>query len=118
MNYEISEGGSFPIFYDHPSVHKLKSSGSIDWSASELQVNDEDALATKISIALPPNSALIFGGLHNDSYKSFDQKFINDRQFNLKFLQILSDGKSTDIIPSTFDTYFKKNREQIRFTVK
>ncbi len=117
VSYEIEEVGTFPIFYDRPSVHPLASTGSIEW-AGEVYVSDEDALNTKVRIALPPNCALIFGGLHNDKYKNYDQKFINDRKFNLKSIQILAQGKTLDIISSTFDTYFKKHQGQIRFTVK
>jgi hypothetical protein len=118
VNYEIEEGGSFPIFYDHPSVHKLNGHGEIDWNAPELEVNDEDALRTKISIALSPNSALIFGALHNDEYKYYDQKFINDRVFNLKRLQILSSTKDLQIVPSTFDDHFSKRKGKVRMVIK
>jgi hypothetical protein len=118
VSYELEQGGSFPVFYEDPSVRKLKSRGEIDWSASDLPVNDEDALPAKVRIALPPHSALIFGALHNDEYKHYDQKFINDRQFNLKHLQILSPNKDLEIIPSSFDTYFSKHKGQIRLVVK
>lgn len=117
VTYEIEQGGTFPIFSERPSVHQLAKTGAIDW-ASEMYVNDEDALRTKIRIALPPNSALIFGGLHNDKYKSYDQKFINNRTFNLISLQILASGKTLDVVPSTFDSYFKKHQGQIRLMVK
>jgi len=117
VSYEIKDDRTFPIFYDHPVVHGLTKSGCIDW-ASEMQVTDEDGLITKVRVAIPAHSALIFGALHNDKYASNDQKFINDRKFNLMHMQIMAYGKILDVIPSTFDRYFKKHQGQIYFTVK
>ncbi len=118
VNYEIMQSsGVFPIFTDHPSVYPVNSSGGIEWG-KDMAFADEDAMPNKISVALPPRSVLVFGSLHNDTYKKYDQQFINGRTFNLKQLQILSNSKILNIIPSSFDDHFKKHQGQIRLVVK
>ncbi|MDZ4663762.1 MAG: alpha amylase C-terminal domain-containing protein [Bacteroidota bacterium] len=118
VNYEITENsGVFSLFYPHPNMCVLNSSDEIEWG-KEMAFADEDSAANKVSVAIPPRSALVFGGLNNDKYKSYDQKFINGRNFNLKQLQLLFNNKIIDIIPANFDKHFKKHHGQIRFVIK
>ncbi|MBK6521874.1 MAG: alpha amylase C-terminal domain-containing protein [Sphingobacteriaceae bacterium] len=118
VKYEIAENsGTFSLFHAHPSMCILNSSDEIEWG-KEMAFADEDSASNKVSVAIPPRSVLVFGRLQNDKYKSYDQKFINGRTFNLKQLQILSNNKIIDVVPDTFDDHFKKHRGQIRFVSK
>lgn len=118
VKYEITENsGVFSLLHAHPSMCVINSSDEIEWG-KEIAFADTDSAANKVSVEIPPRSVLVFGRLQNDTYKSYDQKFINGRTFNLKQMQILSNFKVVDIIPSTFDDHFKKHRGQIRFVIK
>ena len=118
VQYELNNDvNGFPIFYDHPNVFPLNSSDKIEWGL-EIGVSDEDTLLHKVAIALPPRSALVFGSLYNSSYKSYDQQFINGRQFNLQKLQLLQGNKILEIVPSNFDKHFKKKQGNIFYKVE
>jgi hypothetical protein len=118
VKYEITENsGVFSLFHAHPSMCVLNSSNEVEWG-KEIAFADEDSAANKVSVAIPPRSVLVFGRLQNDTYKSYDQKFINGRTFNLKQLQIAQTNKILDILPASFDDHFKKHRGQIRFVIK
>lgn len=118
VKYEITENsGVFSLFHPHPSMCVLNSSNEVEWG-KEMAFADEDSAANKVSVAIPPRSVLVFGRLQNDTYKKYDQKFINGRTFNLKQVQILSNNKIVDVVPTTFDDHFKKQRGQIRFVIK
>jgi hypothetical protein len=118
--YELDPGnkGTFPIFTDRPSSHKLNSSGDIDWEEEADAINDSDNNLNTVSVSLQPHSALIFGTLLNDEYAHHDQQFINGRWFNLKKIQIRYNNAVLDIIPATFDQHFKKHRGKVCFVVE
>lgn len=118
VTYELKDDPKkLALFYDSPSIYKLNTHDNIDWTMGKYLIEDEDSEFNKVRMAIPPHSAMVFGGLHNDKYKSYDQTFINGRTFNLSNLQILFKDKSMEVIPSTFDKYFKKRRGQIHFIV-
>lgn len=119
VTYELEDKkeGVFPVFTEFPTAKMLNSSDDIYWE-KEANSIDENTNLNCVSVAVQPHSALIIGTLHNDSYKSYDQKFKNGRWFNLKILEIAYINKIIRIIPSTYDTYFKKKQGKIRFTVE
>lgn len=102
------------IFNTTPNAYALTTSKGIDWN-KQLEIIDTDTSKEVISIILPPNSSLIIGELSNDTYKNFDQQFINGRIFNLKEVIVKPDRI---IIPSTFDSFFIKKKGRIDYQVE
>lgn len=106
--------GSFPIFY-YPfhsygkiRQYKLKKNGQVNYeSASEVKADTLDKYS-HFTVHIQPHSAIEIGYLSNDTYKKYDQYFINDRKFNLEKLSISQ--KKVEIVPATFDNYFRKRR--------
>ena len=118
VQYKVKdEKKGFPIFGDQPIVYKLNSNNEIDWN-SKLSVTDLDSTLTGYKLKVPPKSALIFGELSNDKYSAYNQKFINDRHFNLEQMKIEHNGSTIFILPNTFDTYFKKMKGNILLELK
>lgn len=118
VQYMVSDTkNGFPIFTNHPSLYKLKSSGEIDWNA-KLNLLDLDTSLNYFKFKVPVNSALIFGELSNDHYTGYAQNFINDRHFNLNNLEIIQSDDTVFIKPNTFDSYFKKTKGYILFELK
>ncbi len=120
IEYSISSPGSgfgFGIFDTSPTIYKLNSSGSIDWN-DQLSFVDTDTASLGIRVILPPKSSVVIGYLSNDHYKKYDQQFINGRTFNLKKINLISNGKSTEIIPENFDSFFKKTSGNIEYRTK
>lgn len=118
IEYSISSPESgFGIFDTTPTIYKLNSSGSINWN-NQLFFVDSDTTSLGVSVLLPPKSSVAIGYLSNDHYEKYNQQFINGRTFNLKVINLNSNGKSTKVIPENFDSFFKKNSQGIEFTVK
>lgn len=118
VSYELNEAkSSFPIFESKPDLYQMNSLQEVDWNKQRIS-EDADTAVRKVSIQVPPNCALVFGRLQNDTYKRYDQYFINGRTFNLKNLKISVANKTTDILPETFDKYFKKHNGSITYSVR
>lgn len=118
IKYSISNPESgFGIFETTPTLYKLNSSGSVDWN-NQLSFVDTDTTSLGIRVILPPKSSVMIGYLSNDHYKKYDQQFINGRTFNLKKINLNSNGKSSEIIPENFDGFFKKRSGNIEYRAK
>ncbi len=120
VEYSISSPGTgfgFGIFETTPTIYKLTPTGSIDWN-DQLSIVDTDTTSLGVRIILPPKSSIVIGYLSNDHYEKYDQQFINGRTFNLKKINLNSNGKSTEIIPENFDSFFKKSSENIEYKAK
>ncbi|MES2138358.1 MAG: hypothetical protein V4511_01525 [Bacteroidota bacterium] len=120
IEYSISSPGSgfgFGIFETTPTIYKLTPTGSIDWN-DQLSFVDTDTTSLGVTVLLPAKSSVVIGYLSNDHYKKHDQQFINGRTFNLKKINLNSSGKSTEIIPENFDSFFKKSSGNIEYRVK
>ena len=101
---------SFPIFqYRRMYLHDAPNNKIKDEEKEVLVDTLEDL--SHFKFILPAHTAVEIGELQNDNYKKYNQYFINGRVFNLESLVITSQGKETKIIPETFDTYFKKDRD-------
>jgi hypothetical protein len=106
ISYSINiNTAGFKIFDVQPRIFSLKKANIIDWD-KQLDITDQDTTKHIVHITLPPNSSVIIGELHNDSYEKNDQKFINGRIFNLQELTI----KEIKITLSNFDSYFTKKK--------
>lgn len=103
----------FPIFTERAEIFKMNKSGDINWE-NRSAITDLDTSLQTVKIILPPNSILNFGHLSNDHYTSHNQYFINDRKFNLEKLIV----NKTEIVPETFDKYFKKDDGSIVYRIK
>ena len=108
INYTIKEvENGFPIFTNQPLLYKLNNSNKIDWDTNQIPV-DLDSSSTGLKLKIPAHHAVIFGELNNDHYKTYNQAFINDRVFNLKELEIFKNKDTLKIVPTNFDSHFKK----------
>ncbi len=115
--YELKKPDNlFPIFNYNPNVYQLNSSGDIEWG-NEKNISDMDTSILQIKIILPPKHALVMGHLSNDKYKKYNQYFINGRVFNLQFLKISNRSHQINIVPETFDKYFKKQSGSIHLGI-
>jgi hypothetical protein len=112
----LSEGKSFAIFDHTPTFYKATKKGNIDWD-NKVEVEDTDESSESVSVTLPANTIMIFGRLHNDTYKSHDQEFINGRDFNLYFMEIEVNLELFNISKETFDKNFTKEKGQISYTI-
>jgi len=118
VDYKLNEyEKDFPIFNNHPLLHKLNSSNEIDWNTQQIPI-DEDTSQFGFKLTIPPHYMLVFGELSNDHYTSSYQYFINGRSFNLKELEIIQNHTAIKILPSSFDRYFKKRNGMINFEIK
>ena len=61
---------------------------------------------------------MIFGRLHNDTYESNNQQFINSRDFNFSSMVIEHQGEIIQITKATFDDYFLKKNGYVKFDVE
>ncbi len=91
-----------PIFDNHPTGYKTNTSGEIKWDESS-EIKDEDTSAQIVRVILSPRTAIVFGTLYNDHFKSYKQEFINGRRFNLKRMLIQKGEFSRYINPENFD---------------
>ena len=118
VEYEIEKTDiGFPIFMARPSLYKIAKNGGVSWE-EKITAKDEDSLVHLIKIVLPPHSVLNFGLLSNDRYQNYDQKFINDRVFNLDKIVIEVKGEITEILPEKFDVFFIKGSNGIAHRIK
>lgn len=107
--------GSFPIFH-YPRFHNarlcrydLKKNNSIDPGTSTyMTTGDTLDVFSHYKLVIEPHTAVEIGQLQNDHYEKYDQYFINGRTFNLE--RIVISEKKIQIVPSTFDNYFKKGK--------
>jgi len=118
ITYQIDTltGGGFPIFNQKPTLYQQTKKGSIDWNKT-LTVNDIDTNQLIISVSIPSKSTLIIGVLNNDTYKAYDQKFINSRYFNFKIMSITQDLNTKEIIRAKFDDFFTKKKGLIVYNI-
>ena len=118
IEYEIEyPRNEFPIFDFDPHAYYLNSTNNIDWE-KPLSIIDNDTTKLVVKFVLPPKSAIIIGKLYNDTYKKYNQYFINGRKFNLKKLNVINNLNIPEITPQNFDNYFKKNDNCITFRIK
>lgn len=118
VSYSIAEKSSgFPLFDHQATLYKLTKTNKIDWNSRQIAA-DIDTSLTGVNVKVPANYALIIGVLSNDHYSSHDQKFINDRFFNLKKLEISTNKDTLKILPENFDSYFKRSNGAISHLVK
>ncbi len=107
--------GSFPIFH-YPKYYygklyryELKKEINVNFEKTPEEVKS-DTLEnfSHYRFSILPHSAVEIGQLQNDNYEKHDQYFINGRIFNLE--KIVVSQKKINIVPSTFDNYFKKGK--------
>ena len=117
VSYEIEpiERG-FALFNTIATMYNLNNRNNIDWN-KEITVTDNDTSSCVININIPPKSALIFGRLSNDVYKSHNQKFINDRHFNFIKMEIKKLDETTIITKNDFDNFFIKKGVEITYEI-
>lgn len=106
--------GSFPIFHYPGSYfsqftrYELKKNGSLNFGNRTAVHPDTIETYSHFIVPVAPNTAVEIGQLQNDTYRKYDQHFINGRCFNLEKLTI--SGKKVEIEPATFDNYFRKGK--------
>ncbi len=115
IDYKLKDSTKgFDIFDQIPTAYTLTASGTIDWE-NPLTILDTDTTLLSVKLVIPANSSVIIGHLSNDHYTGYNQYFINSRNFNLKQIRIINHEKVIEIIPQTFDTFFKKDMGEIVF---
>ena len=116
ISYKIEplQKSGFAIFDTSPTSYHLNKRGNINWE-KQINVTDTDTSQFNLTITLPPKSALIFGRLNNDTYKSHDQYFINGRHFNFIRMEIKKENEVITIVKEQFDNFFKKVKGEIIF---
>jgi len=114
--------GGFPIFhypkyyYGKLLSYSLKKNNSVNFETSKEVEADTLENFSHYRFEIPPRTAIEIGQLQNDSYEKHDQCFINGRVFNLEKLSVAQ--KKIDIVPSTFDNYFKKGKyKEVYFVI-
>jgi hypothetical protein len=117
VNYTLNTlPNGLHIFNNNVQCFELKNNSEINWD-KEIVVVDKDTALLSFSFDVPKNSVFIFGSLHNDTYKTFNTNFINGYKFNLSKMEIVHQNTSKTIIPETFDTFFKKEKGIISYTI-
>jgi len=106
---------SFPIFhypkyyYGKLEKYDLKKNGAVNLEKGAIEVRaDTLDKFSHFRFEVPPHSAVEIGALQNDHYEKYNQYFINGRTFNIE--RILISEKKIEIVPSTFDNYFRKGK--------
>ena len=119
INYTISEpkDHNFGIFDPNPKFYKATKNGNIDWN-NKIELKDLDESNEIVSIYLPSNTIMIFGRLNNDKYTSYDQYFINSREFNFDYMEVEVNLNVFHISKNTFDKNFIKDKGIIKFEVE
>jgi len=110
----------FPIFkYKSLTRYELRKNGYVSHQKIETVTPEMDDNTLTYKYQLQPNYALSIGVLNNDNYKSYDQYFINDRVFNLEKIIIGYKNTTIEIVPETFDDYFKvMKRGGVYYTIR
>lgn len=99
----------FPIFhYGKLRQYKLTKSNNVDFEKMKEIVADTLEKFSHYLLEIPPHTAFEIGQLQNDNYEKHDQYFINGRTFNLEKISISQ--KKIEIVPTTFDNYFRKGK--------
>lgn len=120
VTYELTkmeEGHIFGIFTNIPEAYQLSKSSKIQWE-NKVELEDLDDNPAIVKVILPPKTIMIFGRLHNDTYESNNQQFINSRDFNFGKMSIDQSEKTIQITKTTFDDYFVKKNGFIKFDVE
>jgi hypothetical protein len=118
VNYQLSDAKlGYGIFGDVPEANKLDVSGEIVFN-QPVKLIDLDTSKLGVSVKIPPKTTLQMGYLRNDTYKKYNQKFINGHFFNLQKIEIKTDQKSVTILQNQFDKFFKKSEGVIAYKVK
>lgn len=107
---------NFGIFEHSPNFYKTTKNGKIDWN-NKIEVKDTEESTEIVSVMLPPKTTMIFGRLHNDTYTDYNQNFINNREFNLDFIEIEVNLEVLHISKNTFDKNFSKDKGIIKFDI-
>ena len=117
VKYELNPiDHGFAIFLE-PELYLLNKKGKIKYD-SIIKIKDLDPAPLVFKISVPAKSAVQIGHLNNDNYEHYDQKFINDRHFNLKSIRLLNKGEGIRIVPETFDDYFKKTSNGVIYSIE
>lgn len=114
---ELDEGNFFGIFTNIPDAYQLSKSSKIQWE-NKIELEDLDDNPVIVKLVLPPQTVMIFGRLHNDTYESNSQRFINSRDFNFSSMVIEHQEKTIQISKATFDDYFIKKNGYVKFDVE
>lgn len=114
---ELDEGNIFGIFTNIPDAYQLSKSSKIQWE-NKIKLSDLDEDPAIVKVVLPPKTVMIFGRLHNDTYESNSQRFINSRDFNFNNMVIEHHGEAIQISKTTFDDYFVKKNGFVKFDVE
>ena len=114
---ELDEGNIFGIFTNIPDAYQLSKSSKIQWE-NKIELEDLDDNPAIVKVILPPKTVMIFGRLHNDTYESNNQSFINSRDFNFNDMVIEHQVGTIKITKATFDDYFVKKNGYIKFDVE
>lgn len=120
VTYELAkmeEGNIFGIFVNNPEAYQLSKSSKIQWD-NKVELGDLDDNPAIVKVILPPQTVMIFGRLHNDTYESNNQQFINSRDFNFSSIVIEHQEKTIQISKATFDDYFVKKNGHVKFDVE
>ncbi|MCW8897655.1 MAG: hypothetical protein OQJ96_09925 [Flavobacteriales bacterium] len=120
VTYELAkmeEGHIFGIFTNIPEAYQLSKSSKIQWE-NKVELEDLDDNPAIVKVILPPKTVMIFGRLHNDTYESNNQQFINSRDFNFSNMVIEHQEQTTQITKATFDDYFVRKNGYIKFDVE
>ncbi len=120
VTYELAkmeEGNIFGIFTNIPEAYQLSKSSKIQWD-NKIELEDLDGNPAIVKVILPPKTVMIFGRLHNDTYESNNQQFINSRDFNFGKMSIDQSEKTIQITKTTFDDYFVKKNGYVKFDVE
>ncbi|MDT8412736.1 MAG: hypothetical protein RQ875_09760 [Vicingaceae bacterium] len=113
---ELDEGNFFGIFTNIPDAYQLSKSSKIQWE-NKIELSDLDENPAIVKVVLPSKMVMIFGRLHNDTYESNNQPFINSRDFNFNNMIIEHQGETIQITKATFDAYFVKKNGHVKFDV-
>ncbi|MDF1672376.1 MAG: hypothetical protein P1U41_02665 [Vicingaceae bacterium] len=108
---------NFGIFEHSPNFYKTTKQGKIDWN-NKVEIKDTEESSEIVNIILPPKTTMIFGRLQNDTYTHYNQNFINDREFNLDFIEIEINLEILHISKNTFNKNFSKDNGIIKFDVE
>ncbi|MBQ21224.1 MAG: hypothetical protein P1U44_13710 [Vicingaceae bacterium] len=114
---ELEEGNIFGIFINNPEAYQLSKLSKIQWD-NKFELEDLDDNPVIVKVILPPKTIMIFGRLHNDTYESNNQQFINSRDFNFSSMVIEHQGEIIQITKATFDDYFLKKNGYVKFDVE
>ncbi|MBL1231613.1 MAG: hypothetical protein COA31_002735 [Flavobacteriales bacterium] len=114
---ELEEDNIFGIFINNPEAYQLSKLSKIQWD-NKFELEDLDDNPVIVKVILPPKTIMIFGRLHNDTYESNNQQFINSRDFNFSSMVIEHQGEIIQITKATFDDYFLKKNGYVKFDVE